>query len=274
MFVDSHCHLSFPELASRLARNPRGDGAGPGGPGAVHLHHAGGIRGGARAGHGLRQFLGHGRRPSRQRRRRPSPASRIWSARSARPRVVAIGETGLDYYQMDERKGGRAVADMEWQRERFRTHIRAARQVGKPLVIHTRAASADTVAHPEGRGRRRLARRGRRRFPLLYRNRRGGPCRAGPGLLHLVFGHPDFQERAGPARCRRFRAAGPAADRNRQPLSGAGAVPGQDQQSVLRAICRPAVGGSFGRWPWKRSPGTPAPISSACSASRHHEKLL
>src|SRR5205085_6617204 len=66
--------------------------------------------------------------------------------RAALPRVVAIGETGLDYYQMDERKGGRAVADMEWQRSRFRTHIRAARRAHKPLVIHTRAASDDTVA--------------------------------------------------------------------------------------------------------------------------------
>ena len=62
------------------------------------------------------------------------------------PKVVAIGETGLDYYQMEERKGGRGIADMEWQRERFRTHIRAARQVGVPLVIHTRAASDDTLA--------------------------------------------------------------------------------------------------------------------------------
>ena len=62
------------------------------------------------------------------------------------PRIVAIGETGLDYYQMEERKGGRTLADMGWQRDRFRTHIRAARQVGKPLVIHTRAASADTIA--------------------------------------------------------------------------------------------------------------------------------
>jgi TatD DNase family protein len=65
---------------------------------------------------------------------------------AARPKVVAIGETGLDYYQMDERKGGRTVADMEWQRERFRTHIRAARQTGLPLVIHTRQASDDTIA--------------------------------------------------------------------------------------------------------------------------------
>jgi TatD DNase family protein len=66
--------------------------------------------------------------------------------RSKLPKVVGIGETGLDYYQMQERKGGRGVGDMEWQRERFRTHIRAARQVDKPLVIHTRSASDDTVA--------------------------------------------------------------------------------------------------------------------------------
>ncbi len=63
-------------------------------------------------------------------------------SRAALPRVVAIGETGLDYFRL----GDRTVADMEWQRERFRTHIRAARQVAKPLVIHTRAASADTLA--------------------------------------------------------------------------------------------------------------------------------
>lgn len=53
------------------------------------------------------------------------------------PKVVAIGETGLDYYRL---KG-----DLEWQRERFRTHIRAARQCGKPLIIHTRSAAADTI---------------------------------------------------------------------------------------------------------------------------------
>ena len=58
------------------------------------------------------------------------------------PRVVGVGETGLDYYRLGER----SVADMAWQRERFRTHIRAARQLGKPLVIHTRSASDDTLA--------------------------------------------------------------------------------------------------------------------------------
>jgi TatD DNase family protein len=65
---------------------------------------------------------------------------------AARPKVVAIGETGLDYYQMEERKGGRSISDMEWQRERFRTHIRAAQHTRKPLIIHTREASADTLA--------------------------------------------------------------------------------------------------------------------------------
>lgn len=60
----------------------------------------------------------------------------------ASPRVLAVGETGLDYYRL----GTRSVADMEWQRDRFRVHIRAARQLHKPLVIHTRSASADTLA--------------------------------------------------------------------------------------------------------------------------------
>jgi TatD DNase family protein len=58
------------------------------------------------------------------------------------PRVVGIGETGLDYYRLGER----TVADMAWQRQRFRFHIQAAQQLRLPLVIHTRSASADTLA--------------------------------------------------------------------------------------------------------------------------------
>ena len=70
--------------------------------------------------------------------------------RAALPKVVGIGETGLDYYRL----GARTVADMEWQRERFRVHIRAARVTGKPLIIHTRSASSDTLAilREEGEG--------------------------------------------------------------------------------------------------------------------------
>jgi TatD DNase family protein len=58
-------------------------------------------------------------------------------AEAQNPKIVAIGETGLDYFRL---KG-----DLEWQRERFRTHIRAAKQCGKPLIVHTRAAREDTI---------------------------------------------------------------------------------------------------------------------------------
>jgi len=63
------------------------------------------------------------------------------------PKVVAIGETGLDYHRLS--------GDLEWQRERFRTHIRAARECGKPLVIHTRDAAEDTlrIMREEGAGK-------------------------------------------------------------------------------------------------------------------------
>lgn len=53
------------------------------------------------------------------------------------PKVIGIGETGLDYYRL--------TGDLEWQRDRFRTHIRAARVVGKPLIVHTRSAGEDTL---------------------------------------------------------------------------------------------------------------------------------
>lgn len=56
---------------------------------------------------------------------------------AADPRVVAIGETGLDYF--------RSEGDLDWQHQRFRSHIRAARLAGKPLIIHTREARADTL---------------------------------------------------------------------------------------------------------------------------------
>ena len=61
---------------------------------------------------------------------------------AAHPKIIATGETGLDYY----RAQGDPAQTHEWQRERFRVHIRAARQSGKPLIIHTRSASADTLA--------------------------------------------------------------------------------------------------------------------------------
>ncbi len=62
-------------------------------------------------------------------------------ALAAHPRILAIGETGLDYYRLN----GRSLDDMAWQRERFRVHIRAAREARKPLVVHTREAAAHTL---------------------------------------------------------------------------------------------------------------------------------
>jgi TatD DNase family protein len=145
MFVDSHCHLSFPELTAQLpqireamaqARVDRALCI------CTTLEEFEDV-------HALAMrydnfWASAGVHPDNEGVTEPSLAKLLELA--ARPRVVAIGETGLDYYQMEERKGGRGIADMEWQRERFRTHIRAARQCGKPLVIHTRAASADTIA--------------------------------------------------------------------------------------------------------------------------------
>jgi len=58
--------------------------------------------------------------------------------KSKHPKVVAIGETGLDYFRL--------TGDLTWQRDRFRTHIRAAREAKLPLIIHTRSSSADTIA--------------------------------------------------------------------------------------------------------------------------------
>src|SRR5437763_14821164 len=67
----------------------------------------------------------------------PEPTRELLVATAREPKIVAIGETGLDYY--------RATGDLEWQRERFRTHIRAARDCGRPLVVHTRSAADDTL---------------------------------------------------------------------------------------------------------------------------------
>jgi TatD DNase family protein len=60
---------------------------------------------------------------------------------SKHSKIVAIGETGLDYYRM----GDRSYDSLEWQRTRFRTHIRAAIATKKPLIVHTRSASEDTI---------------------------------------------------------------------------------------------------------------------------------
>lgn len=145
MYIDSHCHLNFPELASQLPEILTAMET-------AQVHQAvvicttmeefDAVKGLASQYPQLWATVGV--HPDNEGVHEPTMQELIEGA--ADSKVIAIGETGLDYYQMDERKGGRTVADLEWQRERFRRHIRAARHVQLPLVIHTRSASDDTVA--------------------------------------------------------------------------------------------------------------------------------
>lgn len=141
MFVDSHCHLSFPELHARVDAIRAAMAAARVDRALVicttleefDTVHALALR--------YDNFWASaGVHPDNEGVREPTLDDLL--ALAARPKVVAIGETGLDYYRLH----GRNVADMAWQRERFRMHIRAARASGKPLVIHTRSASDDTLA--------------------------------------------------------------------------------------------------------------------------------
>ena len=141
MYVDSHCHLSFPELAARITEIRADMVAGQVDRAlcicttleefdAVHALAT-----------GYDNFwCSAGVHPDNEGVLEPTLEALLALARL--PRVVAIGETGLDYYRLN----GRSVADMEWQRERFRIHIRASKASGLPLVVHTRSASADTLA--------------------------------------------------------------------------------------------------------------------------------
>src|SRR6478735_3344473 len=145
MFVDSHCHLSFPELSSQLDEI-RAAMTQAGVDRALcictTLEELEDVHALARQYDNFWATVGV--HPDNEDVQEPTLEDLL--ERAGRPRVVAIGETGLDYYQMDERKGGRTIGDLEWQRQRFRTHIRAAQACSKPLIIHTRSASADTLA--------------------------------------------------------------------------------------------------------------------------------
>jgi TatD DNase family protein len=136
VFVDSHCHLAFPELAGDIdAVLARMATAGVGRALSVCTRLDEFERIHALAQRDERIFASVGVHPDTTGTEEPTVERLLELA--SRPRVVAIGETGLDYYRLAE--------PLEWQRERFRVHIRAARAAGKPLIIHTRAAAADTL---------------------------------------------------------------------------------------------------------------------------------
>lgn len=136
MLVDSHCHLDFPGLSENLAhqldlmqRNDVGCAVCIG----VNLEDFPRVLALAESHPHLLATVGV--HPETTDAREPTVADLVELAQH--PKVIAIGETGLDYYWHKDAP--------EWQRERFRTHIRAAIAVGKPLVVHNREATADTL---------------------------------------------------------------------------------------------------------------------------------
>ncbi len=141
MFTDSHCHLNFPELMQNIGAI-RDDMA------QAQVTRALVISTSLERFHEVHQLAMDydnfwatvGVHPDNDDVQEPTLDDLL--TRSQLPRVVGIGETGLDYYRLGER----SVADMAWQRDRFRIHIQAAQQTQLPLIIHTRSSSDDTIA--------------------------------------------------------------------------------------------------------------------------------
>jgi len=136
MFIDSHCHINFPELAERLPailQKMQDNQVSHALCVSVTLPEFPQVLALAEAHDNL--YASVGVHPDYEDTEEPSVDQLVRLA--AHPRIIAIGETGLDYYRL--------TGDLEWQRERFRVHIRASRETRKPLIIHTRSASADTI---------------------------------------------------------------------------------------------------------------------------------
>ncbi|HJW26996.1 MAG TPA: TatD family hydrolase [Rhodocyclaceae bacterium] len=136
MLVDSHCHLDFPDLAARLTEvlaTMEDNGVGVAVCIGVNLEDFPGVLALAEGQEHIYATVGV--HPEYQDVEDPSVERLV--ALAQHPKVIAIGETGLDYYWQKDRP--------EWQRERFRNHIRAAKVSGKPLVVHTRDSADDTL---------------------------------------------------------------------------------------------------------------------------------
>ncbi len=135
-FIDSHCHLDFPALAGNLdqfladmARNEVEKAL------CVSVNLADFPNMLQLVAQYPQLYASVGVHPDYDDVAEPTVAQLV--ALAAQPKVIAIGETGLDYFRLQ--------GDLDWQRARFRTHIRAARESGKPLIIHTRSAAEDTL---------------------------------------------------------------------------------------------------------------------------------
>ncbi len=142
MFIDSHCHIDFPDFTGdTVLANMQAAQVSHALCVSVNLENFPRVLALACAHDNV--FASVGVHPDHDEGREPDVAELVELA--AHPRVVAIGETGLDYYRLKRE-------DVDWQRARFRTHIRAARVAGKPLIIHTRSAAVDTLAIMEEEG--------------------------------------------------------------------------------------------------------------------------
>lgn len=136
MFIDSHCHLDFPDLIKDIEvilGNMRASEVTHALCVSVQLEKFPQVLALAEQHNNL--FASVGVHPDYELETEPTQVELVRLAQH--PKVVAIGETGLDYYRL--------TGNLDWQRDRFRTHIRAAKECGKPLIIHTRSAAADTL---------------------------------------------------------------------------------------------------------------------------------
>ena len=136
MYIDSHCHLNFPDFADRLPdiyRHMQDNQVSHALCISVDLETFPEVLAIAESRDNL--YASVGVHPDYEECTEPTVEKLVELA--SNPKVVAIGETGMDYY--------RTPGPLAWQQERFRVHIRAARETGKPLIIHTRAASEDTL---------------------------------------------------------------------------------------------------------------------------------
>lgn len=136
MFIDSHCHINFPELAANLDEvlaNMRANQVSNALCVSVDLDKFPEILALAEQNDNI--YASVGVHPDYELEHEPTQEELVRLAKH--PKVVAIGETGLDYFRL--------TGDLEWQRNRFRIHIRAALESAKPLIIHTRSASVDTL---------------------------------------------------------------------------------------------------------------------------------
>ncbi|MFT5574458.1 MAG: TatD DNase family protein [Cryomorphaceae bacterium] len=135
--VDSHCHINFEELAKRMPEvlsNARMNDVSHMLCVSVNLEDFPQVIGLAHEHEHI--FASVGVHPCYEDVKEPSVEELVEIAQD--PKIVAIGETGLDYFRIEDQ-------DMTWQRDRFKRHIAAAKEVNKPLIIHTRSAADDTM---------------------------------------------------------------------------------------------------------------------------------